>query len=162
MLPDLVGYVWLFIGLAGGALLHPGFARARAAALVGIPVSVITGTPFTDSQTGVEWGRPSPASWSTSSCCTSSAPPSATSTRSRVTATSAGGPTASGSRRRSRVGCSSSGLVLIGTVLAIFYVLGLLALVVVGIIAVVLLHRVNRAGWLDTLTPATPAEPSTS
>ena len=33
--------------------------------------------------------------------------------------------------------------------LAILYVLGLLALVVVGIIAVVLLHRVNRAGWLE-------------
>ena len=56
VLPDLVGYVWLFIGLAGGAALHPGFARARAAALVGIPVSVITGTPFTNSSTGVEWG----------------------------------------------------------------------------------------------------------
>ena len=50
---------------------------------------------------------------------------------------------------------------LIATVLAILYVVGLLALVVVGIIAVVLLHRVNRAGWLDTLESAGPAAPVT-
>ena len=55
------------------------------------------------------------------------------------------------------------GLVLISTVLAIFYVIGLLALVVVGIVAVVLLHRVNRAGWLATAAPSRPwpAEPET-
>ena len=98
VLPDLVGYVWLFIGLAGGAALHPGFARARAAALVGIPVSVITGTPSPTAAPASSGGPPSPASWSTWSSCTSSAPPSATSTRSRATATSAGGRTASGSR----------------------------------------------------------------
>ena len=42
-----------FIGLAGGAALHPAFARARVAALVGIPASVVTGTPlFLDQATG--------------------------------------------------------------------------------------------------------------
>ena len=161
VLPDLVGYVWLFIGLAGGAALHPGFARARAAALVGIPVSVVTGTPVTTASSASSGEPPSPASWSSSSSCTSS-----------VTVIRDLDPVAGDSDQRRwangiRVAAPIAGavqlvgLVLIATVLAILYVIGLLALVVVGIIAVVLLHRVNRAGWLDTLTPATPAEPST-
>src|SRR4249919_528750 len=56
VLPDLVGYVWLFLGLAGGAALHPGFARVRAAALVGNPVSTITGTPFSNVSAVLVWG----------------------------------------------------------------------------------------------------------
>src|SRR6476619_4181845 len=56
VLPDLVGYVWLVIGLSGGAVVHPALARARAAAAAGIPLALITGTPYTDTMGGVEWG----------------------------------------------------------------------------------------------------------
>ena len=161
VLPDLVGYVWLFIGLAGGAALHPGFARARAAALVGIPVSVITGTPFTNSSTGVEWGAAFAGILvnvvvlhQLGTAIRDLDPVAGDSDQRRW---------ANGIRIAAPIagGVQLVGLVLIATVLAILYVLGLLALVVVGIIAVVLLHRVNRAGWLDTLTPATPGEPAT-
>ncbi len=163
MLPDLVGYVWLFIGLAGGALLHPGFARARAAALVGIPVSVITGTPFTNSQTGVEWGAAFAGVLvnvvvlhQLGTAIRDLDPVEGDSDQRRW---------ANGIRIAAPIagGVQLVGLVLISTVLAIFYVIGLLALVVVGIVAVVLLHRVNRAGWLADRRPraALPAEPET-
>ena len=162
VLPDLVGYVWLFIGLAGGPLLHPGFARARAAALVGIPVSVITGTPFTDTQTGVEWGAAFAGVLvnvvvlhQLGTAIRDLDPVEGDSDQRRW---------ANGIRIAAPIagGVQLVGLVLISTVLAIFYVIGLLALVVVGIVAVVLLHRVNRAGWLATATPAPPpVEPST-
>lgn len=46
VLPDLVGYAWVIIGLAGAASVHPAFVRARAAALVGIPVWAVLGTPL--------------------------------------------------------------------------------------------------------------------
>lgn len=156
VLPDVVGYIWLVIGLAGGAALHPGFVRARAASVAGIPAALVTGTPFTDGQTGVEWGGafagivvvvvvmhqlagairdldPAPGDsdhrqWARGI---------------RVAAPVAGA-------------VQLVGLVLIATVLAILYVVGLLALVVVGIVCVVLLNRVHRAGWLETLTPAGP------
>ncbi len=166
VLPDVVGYIWLFIGLAGGPALHPGFARARAAALVGVPAAVITGTPLTDASIPIEWtgafvgiavnvvvlhqlvtavrdldpaeGDSDHRRWANGI---------------RVAAPVAGG-------------LQLVGLVGITTVLALLYVLGLLALVVVGIIAVVLLHRVNRAGWLAPgATAATgssdPAETAT-
>jgi hypothetical protein len=159
VLPDLVGYAWLFVGLAGGQLLHPGFARARAAALVGIPVSVVTGTPLTNGLVPLEYGGafigilvnvvvlhqlatalrdldPTPGDSDTRRWANGI----------RIAAPVAGG-------------IQLVGLVLIATVLAIFYVVGLLALVVVGIIAVVLLHRVNRAGWVQTLAPAEPSTP---
>jgi hypothetical protein len=162
VLPDLVGYIWLFIGLAGGALLHPGFARARGDAPGVGPVSVITGTPFTNSQTGVEWGAAFAGILvnvvvlhQLGTAIRDLDPVKGDSDQRRW---------ANGIRIAAPIagGIQLVGLVLIGTVLALFYVLGLLALVVVGIIAVVLLHRVNRAGWLDTLAPATPAEPSTT
>ena len=162
VLPDLVGYAWLFIGLAGGALLHPGFARARAAALVGIPVSVITGTPFTDSSTGVEWGAAFAGVLvnvvvlhQLGTAIRDLDPVEGDSDQRRW---------ANGIRVAAPIAGAVQlvGLVLISTVLAIFYVIGLLALVVVGIVAVVLLHRVNRAGWLATATSATPVEPSAS
>jgi hypothetical protein len=159
VLPDLVGYVWLFIGLAGGQALHPGFARARAAALVGIPVSVITGTPFTNSATGVEWG----AAFAGILINVVVLHQLATAIRDLdpVVGDSDQRRWASGIRIAAPIagGVQLVGLVLIATVLAILYVVGLLALVVVGIIAVVLLHRVHRAGWLDTLTPAPAAGP---
>ena len=150
VLPDLVGYVWLFIGLAGGALLHPGFARARAAALVGIPVSVITGTPFTNSQTGVEWGA-----------AFAGVLVNVVVLHQLGTAIRDLDPVQGDSDQRRWANGIRIAAPIAGGVQAVLYILGLLALVVVGIIAVVLLHRVNRAGWLDTLTPATPAEPST-
>ncbi len=46
VLPDLVGYAWVIIGLAGAASVHPAFVRARAAAVVGIPVWAVLGTPL--------------------------------------------------------------------------------------------------------------------
>ena len=161
VLPDLVGYVWLFIGLAGGAELHPGFARARAAALVGIPVSVVTGTPVTDSVIGVEWG----AAFAGILVIVVVLHQLGTAIRDLdpVAGDSDQRRWANGIRVAAPIAGAVQlvGLVLIATVLAILYVIGLLALVVVGIIAVVLLHRVNRAGWIDTLTPATPGEPAT-
>lgn len=159
VLPDLVGYVWLFIGLAGGAALHPAFARARAAALVGIPVSLVTGTPLTDSVIGVEWGGAFVGILvnvvvlhQLGTAIRDLDPVRGDSDQRRW---------ANGIRVAAPIagGVQLVGLVLIATVFAVLYVLGLLALVVVGIIAVVLLHRVNRAGWLDALAPAGPARP---
>ncbi|MFL6079982.1 MAG: hypothetical protein ACJ714_08645 [Ornithinibacter sp.] len=159
VLPDLVGYAWLFVGLAGGAALHAGFARARAAALVGIPVSVITGTPFTNSVIGVEWG----AAFAGILVNVVVLHQLATAIRDLdpVVGDSDQRRWASGIRVAAPIagGVQLVGLVLLATVLAIFYVIGLLALVVVGIIAVVLLHRVNRAGWLADVAPATSAGP---
>jgi len=164
VLPDVVGYAWLFVGLAGGAALHAGFARARAAALVGIPVSVITGTPLTNNLVGVEWG----GAFAGILVNVVVLHQIATAIRDLDPATGDSDHRrwASGIRLAAPIagGVQLVGLVLIATVLAIFYVVGLLALVVVGIIAVVLLHRVNRAGWLGTVTPAAsagPAEPAT-
>jgi hypothetical protein len=163
VLPDLVGYVWLFIGLGGGAAVHPGFARARAAALVGIPVSVVTGTPVTNAMIGVEWG----AAFAGILVNVVVLHQLATAIRDLdpVVGDSDQRRWANGIRIAAPIagGVQLVGLVLLSSVLAILYVIGLLALVVVGIIAVVLLHRVNRAGWLDTLTlpstlPATGRE----
>ena len=56
VLPDIVGYAWIVIGLAGAAAVHPAFVRARAAAAAGIPVAVVTGTPLFVDQAGVVWG----------------------------------------------------------------------------------------------------------
>ena len=164
VLPDVVGYIWLFIGLAGGPALHLGFGRARAAALVGVPVSVITGTPFTNTLVGVEWG----AAFAGILVNVVVLHQLATAIRDLdpVEGDSDQRRWASGIRLAAPIagGVQLVGLVLLYTALAIFYVIGLLALVVVGIIAVVLLHRVNRAGWLATLAPAAhagPANPAT-
>ncbi len=148
VLPDLVGYAWIVIGLAGGAALHLGFVRARAAAVAGIPVSIVTGTPLTNDVTGLEWG----AAFAGILVSVAILHQLGTAIRDldpvegdsdqrrwaggiRIAAPAAGG-------------IQLVGLVLISTVAAVLYVIGLLALVVVGIIAVVLLQRVNRAGWL--------------
>ncbi len=148
VLPDIVGYAWLFVGLAGGAALHPGFARARAAALVGIPAAVVTGTPLTDSSNAIEWTG-----------ALVGILVNVVVLHQLATAVRDLDPTVGDSDHRRwangiRIaapiagGVQLVGLVGIATVLAVLYVLGLLALVVVGIITVVLLHRVNRAGWL--------------
>ncbi|HYN66609.1 MAG TPA: hypothetical protein VES93_06945 [Ornithinibacter sp.] len=159
VLPDLVGYVWLFVGLAGGAALHPGFARARAAAVAGIPVSVITGTPWTNDMTGLEWG----AAFAGILVSVVILHQLGTAIRDLdpVVGDSDQRRWANGIRIAAPVAGAVQlvGLVLIATVLAVLYIIGLLGLVVVGIIAVVLLHRVNRAGWLATATPVEPATP---
>jgi hypothetical protein len=161
VLPDLVGYAWLVIGLAGGAALHPGFLRARAAAVAGIPVSVVTGTPFTNDLIGLEWG----AAFAGVLINVVVLHQLGTAIRDLdpVVGDSDQRRWANGIRIAAPIAGAVQlvGLVLISTVLAILYVVGLLALVVVGIIAVVLLHRVNRAGWLATLAPTPPAEPAT-
>jgi hypothetical protein len=162
VLPDLVGYAWLFVGLSGGQLLHPAFARARAAALVGIPVWVVTGTPLTDRSNPVEWVG-----------AFLGIVVMVVVLHQLATAVRDLDPTTGDSDTRRwaggiRVGAlvagavQLTGLVGIATVLAVFYVIGLLGLVVVGIIGVVLLHRVNRAGWIATSTPSPPAEPATA
>jgi hypothetical protein len=162
VLPDVVGYIWLFIGLAGGPALHVGFARARAAALVGVPVSVITGTPFTNNVISVEWGAAFAGILinvivlhQLGTAIRDLDPVEGDSDQRRW---------ANGIRIAAPIagGVQLVGLVLLSTVIAILYVIGLLALVVVGIIAVVLLHRVNRAGWLATLAPAAPTDPAES
>ena len=160
VLPDLVGYAWLFIGLAGGPALHAGFARARAAALVGIPVSIITGTPITNSVVSIEYGAAFAGILvnvvvlhQLATAIRDLDPTEGDSDQRRW---------ASGIRVAAPIagGVQLVGLVLLATVLVILYVVGLLALVVVGIITVVLLHRVNRAGWLAAAAPATPADPT--
>lgn len=162
VLPDLVGYAWLFVGLAGGQLLHPGFARARAAALVGIPVSVVTGTPLFVHQQGIAWG----ALFAEVLVVVTILNQLATAIRDLDPAEG------DSDQRRWAAGIRVAapvagllqlvGLVLWRTALSPVYGLGYLTMVVVGIIAVVLLHRVARAGWLQTLAPpAAPPAPST-
>ena len=162
VLPDLVGYAWLFIGLAGGQLLHPAFARARAAALVGIPVSIVTGTPLFLGQQGIAWGG-----------LFAEVVLTVVLLHQLATAIRDLDPAEGDSDHRRwaggiRVAAPVAGLLeLVGLVLwrtpfGTIYGLGYLAMVVTGIIAVVLLHRVNRAGWIATLTPSPPAEPATS
>jgi hypothetical protein len=46
VLPDVVGYAWLVVALTGAARVARPFLLARSAALVGIPVSLVTGTPL--------------------------------------------------------------------------------------------------------------------
>ncbi len=45
VLPDVVGYVWLVVALAGAERVARPFLLARSAAMVGIPASLVTGTP---------------------------------------------------------------------------------------------------------------------
>ena len=156
VLPDLVGYAWIVIGLAGGAALHPAFARARAAAAAGIPVAVVTGTPWFIEQQGVVWG----ALFAEVLVSVALLHQLATGIRELA-------PDGDSDERRWGKGVQVGSLVagavkLVGLVgyatpLGLLYPLGVLALVVVGIVAVVLLHRVHRAGWLSEAAPATPA-----
>ena len=155
VLPDIVGYAWVVIGLAGAAAVHPTFVRARAAAAAGIPAAVVTGTPFFVDDFGVVWGATfvgilvfAGVMHQLATGIRALAPQDDSDTRIWT--------------RGVQVGALVAGLVQlvglvgIGTALRPLFYLGLLGLVVVGILTVVLVHRVNRAGWL-----ATPAEPST-
>jgi hypothetical protein len=159
VLPDAVGYIWLVIGLAGGAAVHPGFLRARAASVAGVPAALVTGTPLTDQVAGVEWA----GAFAGILVVVIVMHQLATAVRDLdpVRGDSDHRRWASGIRVAAPAAgvVQLVGLVLLGTVLAVLYVLGLLALVVVGIISVVLLNRVHRAGWLDALAPAAPVGP---
>ena len=161
VLPDIVGYAWIVIGLAGAAAVHPAFVRARAAAAAGIPVAVVTGTPLFVAQDGIIWGavfaeilldrRP---------------PPPARHRRPRPRAGGRGQrPAAVGERhpgRRPGRGPRAPRRARrsFATPLGALYALGYLGLVVIGIVSVVLLHRVHRAGWLATTPDAVPADPA--
>jgi hypothetical protein len=158
VLPDVVGYAWVVIGLAGGAALHPALVRARAAAAAGIPVAVVTGTPlFLDLQ-GVVWGG-----------LFAEVLVSVTLLHQLATGIRDLAPDGDRDERRwgrfvqlgalVAGGVKLVGLVAYATPLGLLYPLGMLGLVVVGIVAVVLLHRVHRAGWLAT-APATATPPA--
>ena len=157
VLPDVVGYAWVVIGLAGGAALHPAFARARAAAAAGIPVALVTGTPLFVHQQGIVWGALFAEVLLT-----------AVILHQLATAIRDLDPTVGDSDQRRWAGgirlaapvawlLQLVGLVLWRTSFATVYGLGFLVMVIVGIVTVVLLNRVNRAGWLATATPADPA-----
>ncbi|HZB66986.1 MAG TPA: hypothetical protein VE503_06170 [Ornithinibacter sp.] len=155
VLPDVVGYSWIVIGLAGAAEVHEAFVRARAAAAAGIPVALVSGTPLFNDQYGVEWG----AAFAGILVSVTVMHQLATGIRDRAPE---GDSDVRIYTRGIRIGAPLAGLVqlvglvAIGTALAPLYFLGLLGLVVVGIVTVVLVHRVNRAGWLAT-TGAAPS-----
>jgi hypothetical protein len=160
VLPDIVGYAWIVIGLAGAASVHPALVRARAAAAAGIPVALVTGTPLFVGQDGIIWGAVFAETVLTVVLLHQLA------TAIRDLAPEAGD---SDQRRWAngiRVAAPVSGLVrLVGLVflatpLGALYALGYLGLVVTGIVSVVLLHRVHRAGWLATTPDAVPADPA--
>ena len=160
VLPDIVGYAWIVIGLAGAASVHPAFVRARAAAAASIPIALVTGTPLFVDQEGIVWGAVFAEIVLTVILLHQLA------TAVRDLAPEAGD---SDQRRWAngiRVAAPASGLVrLVGLVflatpLGALYALGYLGLVVTGIVSVVLLHRVHRAGWLATTPDARPADPA--
>ena len=157
VLPDLVGYVWLVIGLSGGAVVHPALARARAAAAAGIPLALITGTPYTDTMGGVEWG----ARFADVLVVVTVMHQVATAIRDLdpVQGDSDQRRWANGIRIAAPLAglVELIGLVLIRTNLRPLYDLGALTLIFVGIVSVVLFYRVDRSGWLAAPSPAGPA-----
>ena len=155
VLPDVVGYLWLVAALAGAATVHPAFVRARAAALVGAPISIITGTPLF---VGEQWGAVlfgglvlGVLAW-------------VVVVHQLLTGLLAVAPEGqeevlrwAGPLRIAApvVGLVQvAGIVLVQTPLQVLYSIAFLASVVVGVLTVVLLHRVNRAGWFATTTNA--------
>lgn len=147
--PDIVGYIWIFIGLAGAD--HLAFIRARAAAAAGVPVAVVTGTPLLAGQTGVILGARVMEVVLTAAILHQVA----VGVRDRA-------PDGDQDARRWAHGIRLGALVgagigLVGLVISLpLYLFSYLVLTVVGIVTVVLMHRVNRAGWLD-LAPPDPA-----
>jgi hypothetical protein len=150
VLPDVVGYIWLVVGLAGAT--HMAFVRVRAAAAAGVPVALVTGTPLFVGQDGIIWGAVFIEILLTvlilhqlATAISDLAPEGDQDARRWARGIRIGAPVAGLIRL--------VGLVALATSFGALYPLGYLGLVAVGIITVVLLHRVNRAGWLD------PAEP---
>lgn len=150
VLPDVVGYIWIVIGLGGAT--HMAFIRARAAAAAGVPVALVTGTPLFVGQDGIIWG----AVFIETVLTVVLLHQLATAIRDLA-------PDGDNDARRwargIRIGAPAAGLVrLVGLVglatsVGALYALGFLGLVIVGVVTVVLLHRVNRAGWLDLAPP---------
>lgn len=158
VVPDLVGYAWLVIGLTGGAAVDPAFVRARAASMVGVPVSVVTGTPlFLD------------ARWEALlfGALVIGIAVFVVVVHQLLTGLLAVAPAGQEDTLRwaaaLRRAAPAVGLLLVvgvaslGRALEILYPIGFLASVVVGLLTVVMLHRVNRAGWMQTLAPAARA-----
>ncbi|MGL4175128.1 MAG: hypothetical protein ACRCSN_03545 [Dermatophilaceae bacterium] len=160
VLPDLVGYVWLILGLAGGADVAFAFVRARAAAAAGIPVWVATGTPLV-------------ANTSRGTVLDVTVVVLLTAILLDIVVLAAichqlaagveralgdDDPGLAGSTRRLRIGAIAAGVagaVGIGVYTSAppLFALGQLALVVLGVLTTVLVYRVARSGRLE------PAEP---
>lgn len=153
VVPDLVGYVWLVIGLTGAAAVHPAFVRARAASMVGVPVSVVTGTPFF---LGERWGAV------LFGALVIGIAVFVVVVHQLLTGLLAVAPAGEDETLRWAAPLRRAvpavgvllvvGVVSIGRALEILYPVGFLAQVVVGLLAVVMLHRVSRAGWMETVT----------
>ena len=157
VLPDVVGYAWVVLGLAGAASTHVAFVRARAAAAAGLPVAIVSGTPLLNDQYGIEWGAAFAGILAVvavmhqlATGIRELAPVADSDIRIYTRVVRIGAPVAGA--------VQLAGLVGISTAFAPLYFLGLLGLVVVGIVAVVMALRVNRAGWLEGASTATASE----
>ncbi|MFQ6170127.1 hypothetical protein ACK8HX_00850 [Oryzobacter sp. R7] len=157
VVPDVVGYAWLVIGLGGSAALHPAFVRARAAAAVGVPLSVVTGTPLFF---GARWEPLLFGALVLGFLVWAGV------VHQLLTGLLAVAPAGEEDSLRwapaLRVAAPVVALVAVigvaasSSALGVLYPLGFVASVVVGILTVVLLHRVNRAGWFTDVAPPPP------
>jgi hypothetical protein len=156
VVPDLVGYVWLVLGLTGGAAVALPFARARAAAAAGIPVWVATGTPL------VAGTSPGTELDTTVVVLLTAVVLDAVVLAAICHQLSSGvdralgdsDPSVAAWTRRLEVGALAAGAVgVIGVGLyasaPTVFGLGQLALVVLGLLTTVLVYRVARSGRLD-------------
>jgi hypothetical protein len=147
VIPDLVGYGWLVVALSGADTVSRAFVRARLAALTGIPVAVITGTPAFADVLPVVWPGVVAEVFVVSSLVA-------------LLASGIAEAAPAGERRmrawagRVRSGALVAGaLGLVGLVafaggIAVVYVAALLGLVIVGVLCAGLAARAARAGWL--------------
>lgn len=157
VLPDVVGYAWLVVGLAGGAAHAFPFARARAAAAAGIPVWVATGTPLVAGRSpGTELDGTVIALFT---AVVLDAVVLATICHQLASGIDhvLGGedPGVAAWARRLRMAAIGAGLVTalgVGLFVAArpLFLVGQLALVVVGLLTTVLVYRVARSGDLET------------
>lgn len=148
VLPDVVGWAWVFYGLGGAATVSPAFVRARAAALVGMPVWVVTGTPlFVDAR----W------LWLQVAALTVEIVVWTLAVHQVASGVLAGLPEGEADTTRWAARLRTAALVVGGLqlvalaaygVVPVLYPLAFLLSVVVGVLAVVLVQRVARAGWL--------------
>ncbi len=148
VLPDLVGYVWVVIGLAGGAAVAPEFVRARAAAAVGVPVAVVTTTPLLADRDAVVFValllEAAVMAVLIHQLCTGLLRTAPESEQEGVRWASA-----------LRIAAPVAGLLmavgigLYATPVGLLYPIGFLAFIIIGVLTVVLTYRVHRAGWLE-------------
>jgi hypothetical protein len=149
VLPDLVGYAWVFYGLTGAAAVHPAFVRARAAAVAGAPLSLGTGTPrFAGSQ----WAPVLFAGFLLAAIAFVVVVHQVLTGLLAVAPDDAADTLRWAAPLRTAVLVTGAvvviGIVAVATPVGIAYPVGVLANVLVGILTVVLLHRVARAGWI--------------